>query len=320
MEKKQICNLIIDKDLVPLFVPKTNAELSEIKRQLVYDGLQSTIVTWKKVIVNGIDTYRICHEIGIPFRYESHEYFSKNEVITTISLQELRNPNITPVHRKYCIGKLGLAQHALIKEGYPFTYAEPTEEEKNSKHRFVLYRWRSKYLLESNGETKVSMDTIYSYTTYAAAIDIIYAKVPKVALDLLNMKISISLPNVIRLSELSPMLIEIIWKNLNNKIHDSNLLREIRTQIDINNTSPKKRGPKKHEVEIKRMPQYDPDAEFSSLALTVPMWNHSLARLLSIGKFTEASDEILIKLNLELGHLRDNIENLQNTIEEELDD
>ena len=164
------------------------------------------------------------------------------------------------------------------------------------------------------------MDTIYSYTTYAAAIDIIYAKVPKVALDLLNMKISISLPNVIRLSELSPMLIEIIWKNLNNKIHDSNLLREIRTQIDINNTSPKKRGPKKHEVEIKRMPQYDPDAEFSSLALTVPMWNHSLARLLSIGKFTEASDEILIKLNLELGHLRDNIENLQNTIEEELDD
>ena len=50
MEKKQICNLIIDKDLVPLFVPKTNAELSEIKRQLVYDGLQSTIVTWKKVI------------------------------------------------------------------------------------------------------------------------------------------------------------------------------------------------------------------------------------------------------------------------------
>ena len=68
------------------------------------------------------------------------------------------------------------------------------------------------------------------------------------------------------------------------------------------------------------MPQYDPDAEFSSLALTVPMWSHSITRLQNIGKFSEASTEILTKLNRELFQLKNNIEKLQNIIEEELNE
>jgi len=68
------------------------------------------------------------------------------------------------------------------------------------------------------------------------------------------------------------------------------------------------------------MPQYDPDAEFSSLALTLPMWSHSLTRLKTIGKFSEASTEILKKLDHELYQLKTNIENLHTTIEEELNE
>ena len=40
MENKQICTLIIDKEISPLFVPKTDKELEEIKHQLTYEGFQ----------------------------------------------------------------------------------------------------------------------------------------------------------------------------------------------------------------------------------------------------------------------------------------
>ena len=317
MENKQIYTLVIDKELSPLFVPKTDDELTELKHQLTYEGLQPIIITWNKMIVDGIDTYRICHDTGIPFRYTEHEFFSRNEVISDICIREIKNPNITASRRKYCIGKLGLAQHALGKEGYIFTAGEPTEEEKTSKHRFVLYRWRTKCLLK---DIEISMDTIYSYTIYANAIDTIYAKSPTVALDILNKSTFISLPNLQKLSEFSPLVINNIWRNLHNNVRDKSLLREIKYRTETGQVPKLQRSYRKHEVEIKRMPQYDPDAEFSSLALTVPMWSHSITRLQTIGKFSEASSEILTKLDHELHLLKGKIENLQNTIEEELNE
>lgn len=315
METTQSASLMIDKEFSLIFVPRKESELKELKHQLTYEGLQPTISTWYRVIIDGIDIYKICAETGIPFRYEEKDFFSRNEVISDICLRELQNPNITLAHKKYCIGKLGNAQRTLIKEGYTFPLGEPPESMKNHS-RFVLYRWRTKALLP---DTKVSMDTIYSYTTYANAVDSIYAKTPAIAMAIINETQFISLPNIVRLSELPATTINIIWNNLHNKIRDANLFREIKKQNEIDN-APKKRGRKRLEVEIKKMPQYDPDAEFSSLALTVPMWNHSLTRLFSIGNFSEASTSILKKLDRELNQLKDNIENLQNTIEGELDD
>jgi len=317
MDSKQLYTLIIDKEFSRLFVPRTEDELTEIKHQLTYEGLQTTIITWNKIIVDGIDTYRICHDTGIPFRYNEQDFFSRNEAISDICLRELKSTHLTPARRKYLIGKLGLAQHALEKEGYHFTAGEPTEEEKSIKHRFVLYRWRTRLLLK---DIKISADTIYTYTTYAASIDKIYAKAPSIASELLNKPMTVSMPNVARLSELTPLQINTIWKTLNNNIRDTALLNEIKKLTEVKPEVKKKRGRKKHEVEIKRMPQYDPDAEFSSLALTLPMWSHSLTRLKTIGKFSEASTEILKKLDHELYQLKTNIENLHTTIEEELNE
>ena len=317
MDSKQLYTLIIDKEFSRLFVPRTEDELTEIKHQLTYEGLQTTIISWNKIIVDGIDTYRIYHDTGIPFRYNEQDFFSRNEAISDICLRELKSTHLTPARRKYLIGKLGLAQHALEKEGYHFTAGEPTEEEKSIKHRFVLYRWRTRLLLK---DIKISADTIYTYTTYAASIDKIYAKAPSIASELLNKPMTVSMPNVARLSELTPLQINTIWKTLNNNIRDTALLNEIKKLTEVKPEVKKKRGRKKHEVEIKRMPQYDPDAEFSSLALTLPMWSHSLTRLKTIGKFSEASTEILKKLDHELYQLKTNIENLHTTIEEELNE
>jgi len=51
------------------------------------------------------------------------------------------------------------------------------------------------------------------------------------------------------------------------------------------------------------MPAYDPDAEISSLTLTIPSWVSSLNRTLSIADFNKASEKAKIKLQNELKNL-----------------
>ena len=68
---------------------------------------------------------------------------------------------------------------------------------------------------------------------------------------------------------------------------------------------------------IKQMPAYDPDAEISSLTLTIPMWISSMNRTKSIAKFSEATTQGLWKLEQQLNALSDAIKELKKIIEEE---
>ena len=54
---------------------------------------------------------------------------------------------------------------------------------------------------------------------------------------------------------------------------------------------------------IKDMPEYDPDAEILSLALTIPSWVSSINRVLSSAKFSEISDSVRRKLTTALEEL-----------------
>lgn len=59
------------------------------------------------------------------------------------------------------------------------------------------------------------------------------------------------------------------------------------------------------------MPVYDPDAEISSLTLTIPMWIGSMNRTKSIAKFSEAATQGLWKLEQQLNALSDAIKELK---------
>lgn len=68
---------------------------------------------------------------------------------------------------------------------------------------------------------------------------------------------------------------------------------------------------------IKQMPAYDPDAEISSLTLTIPTWISSMNRTKSIAKFSEVTTNGLCKLEQQLNALSDTIKEFKKIIEEE---
>ena len=92
----------------------------------------------------------------------------------------------------------------------------------------------------------------------------------------------------------------------------------------LSDAAPKKR-PKRHAApktsglcpEIKQMPKYDPDAELSSLTLTIPMWISSINRTKSLTKFHEVSADALARLEEQLIRLRQCTEEMQLKIQEE---
>ncbi len=70
------------------------------------------------------------------------------------------------------------------------------------------------------------------------------------------------------------------------------------------------------EPEIKQMPEYDPDAELSSLNLTIPMWIRSMKRSVSIINFKEASTNARKKLSDTLTDLKDAADELEEKLKE----
>ena len=64
------------------------------------------------------------------------------------------------------------------------------------------------------------------------------------------------------------------------------------------------------------MPEYDPDAEVSSLALTIPTWISSIKRTQSMANFGLVSKKALCRLEQQLDTLVETINILRAQIEE----
>lgn len=72
------------------------------------------------------------------------------------------------------------------------------------------------------------------------------------------------------------------------------------------------------EPEIKQMPEYDPDAELSSLSLTIPMWIRSMKRSGSIINFKETSPNARQKLSDTLTNLKNAADELEDKLKENI--
>ncbi len=67
---------------------------------------------------------------------------------------------------------------------------------------------------------------------------------------------------------------------------------------------------------IKNMPEYDPDAEISALAFTVPSWTSSINRVRTNAKLSETSDNACERLSAAFDDLKISIDKTLSAIKE----
>lgn len=129
---------------------------------------------------------------------------------------------------------------------------------------------------------------------------------PEFISKILTGKIKISQNNISKLAKQSPEIVNNVKNHLNGNNRDFVNYAKARKVIPA----------KKEKTTVKDMPVYDPDAEISSLALTIPSWISSINRTLETADFDKTSDKARAKLQNELKQLEYKVNVMRLAIEE----
>ena len=309
--EKNYTTMNIDPEFKQLHLPISKEALKSLKETIERCGAIRPIKVWNGIIIDGHKHYRIYLKKSIRFAIKEYEFYNRFDAMAWICRQNLLRKNLTDEYRKYFIGKLFLLQYqSAVEEGIATSkaFAEPG----------TLYN-RCLIAKDIGKSYGVSNTTINTYGQYADGIDKLYNKEPDIATRILTGKVRISVENTVRISQLSSDDLHILKNRFNKKENERLSMSEVWHEIKWSRTHTPTTPRKKHESEkagIKIMPEYDPDAELSSLSLTIPSWKSSIERVKTVADFSQSSENAREVLLNQLSVLKDTIIQLSSYIKE----
>ena len=317
MAEQSIYKLKINTSFKRLIPPLSSGELQQLEQQLIRDGCREPLCVWNNTIIDGHNRYEICTRLQIPFTIQRIHFESPEEATAWICANQLGRRNITDETRKYLIGKryemekilgahnaFGSNQHKK-KEVGPQIEAEPPFDKSA--------RRTSERLGE---EYRICHASVDRYGMYAHALDTLSEVVPELVPKILSGQIKISRQNIVELSKRSQKevcyLIEQISDDTTEFVGYSGTGNILSKKLE----PPRNLTPPIPATSVKDMPAYDPDAEISSLVLTIPSWVSSIDRTRSIANFSGISVNARSKLEKKLLGLKATIDTMLAAIKE----
>lgn len=303
-----------DEEFKHLIRPLRQREYAQLERNIIADGCRDPIVVWNDVIVDGHNRYEICVRHNIPFDTKNMEFECREAAIAWICANQLGRRNITEETRKFLIGmqyenekvvtrvrnRLGRNQHSLEDE-------DVSEDMEGAAGR----HWTAQRIAEENN---VSAATVQKYAFYTRALEEIGRKEPRLVPKILSGQYKIAHKHVMEMAGLPASDL----RRINQKI-DRNPAQFMQYKA----TRPP--APSKHDSSasdaptgpsVKDMPEFDPDAEISSLTLTIPSWRSSIERTRNTADLTIASPQAKGSLVQALNELRNTIAELLSEMED----
>lgn len=289
---KKLYNLQINETIKKIIPPLSSEELRILENNIIRDGCREPICVWKNTIVDGHNRYSICTKHKIPFDIQEMEFNSFEEMEDWVCVNQLGRRNISEETRKYLIGKRYINEKIINKNPkgnnqFRKIISADSSEKPPSTSMITASRLGREY--------KVSSRTIVEYAKYANSIDTLEQNEPELVSKVLSGDIKISQEDIRRLSIDKSPTKDKIRKHLENQ---QKYRKEPPTQKSI-----------------KDMPEYDPDAEISSITFTIPSWIGSMNRLISTD-FTKTTPKAKSKLMDELNNLLFSIETIKIAIGE----
>ena len=273
-----LMKLKIDPEFKALIPKLRKSEILQLESNLMTDGCREPIITWNGIIVDGHNRYELCHRHNIPFKIQEMEFDCREAVMAWICSNQLGRRNISEETRKYLIGiqyntekiaaskrnARGVNQYTVEDQVEPIDELDTTEIKHKTAARIA-------------DEHHISYATVQKYSNYSRALDEIAKHEPRLVAKILSGNYKISHKNVIELAKLTPEEI----RKVNRRI-DSNTVPFVQYKRTRSAITPSRSesmatdeppGPS-----VKDMPAFDPDAEISSLTLTIPSWSSSIER------------------------------------------
>ncbi len=89
----------IDAEFSSLIPPLTPEEYSGLEQSIISEGCRDAIILWNNIIIDGHNRYRICKEHNIPFRTETKDFESRDDVILWMFRNQLSRRNLNDFQR-----------------------------------------------------------------------------------------------------------------------------------------------------------------------------------------------------------------------------
>lgn len=95
----------IDKEFSSLIPPLTPEEFSGLEQSIIAEGCRDAIILWNNIIIDGHNRYKICTEHKIPFRTETKDFASREDVILWMFRNQLSRRNLNDFQRVEIVRK-----------------------------------------------------------------------------------------------------------------------------------------------------------------------------------------------------------------------
>ena len=191
MRNYSIYTLKTKLEFTNLYQYLSEKDYKQLEQQILCHSYHTPICTWNGIVINGIEAYELFRKHSIPFRIKRLHFSSKEDVISWICNDQLKREDLTNINKKYLIGKKYDAEKILVSRQLSST---------NKSHISGASIAAKKISEECN----VAMATVYKYSAYSSALDIIDEKVPDLVKPILKKESSVSIPSIRNLPQFDP--------------------------------------------------------------------------------------------------------------------
>lgn len=253
MRNYSIYTLKTKLEFTNLYQYLSEKDYKQLEQQILCHSYHTPICTWNGIVINGIEAYELFRKHSIPFRIKRLHFSSKEDVISWICTDQLKREDLTNINKKYLIGKKYDAEKIIVSRQLSST---------NKSHISGASIAAKKISEECN----VAMATVYKYSAYSSALDIIDEKVPDFVKRVRSGQLWISQANIIELSGLpKEQLLSLNNYLLAEKIEHLSYHDMKRELLWNNYAKPMLRKESSVSIpSIRNLPQFDPDAEIAN--------------------------------------------------------
>ena len=267
------------------------------------------------MIVYHYEQYRICNSHQLSYFRLELEFDNEEQIIDWICKKELQRKDLTNERRKYLIGKRYSSMVSFHNEENDISSLLLSQSEDSNPKSVCKYK-----IAEQIGcEYAICHATVLKYTIYMNSLDNIFSKDKVVAKRILAGNLKVSHETITELSRLPKgdlcSIQDFLHDNKNTRVSYPQIKSELQwKRIFVT----QEKSSQKQDLPIKKIPEYNPDSEISSLALTIPSWIGSITRTHTRTNFNLITENGRINLQKQLESLRITVDDILQDIKEEV--
>ncbi len=267
--------LIQDEEFRRLIPPLTPDEYSKLEEDILTHGCLSPLIVWNDILLDGHNRFEICTAHKIPFQVKSIIFESRDMAISWICTHQIGRRNLSEENRRYILGKLYEVQKRI-------NVKNPQGVNQYSRGKHVpLYETKYGLAKDIGDKYHIAHSTVEKYARYSRAIDKVADVNPQIVPKIISGEVHIGMSNMVNFAKLSTPEIKAVTETIERKgINELGPDTLIATLLQAQDEFPPMPiDPPILSPSIKDMPAYDPDADVTSLTLTIPSWQSSIVRV-----------------------------------------